>query len=119
MSSGTDRKSIIKIDTQTSWGIVIGFFLLGGFGSLAIVPDSNFVSFIFAGCLVTFPFWAIFTESGARWAEDVTNSSDSNRTTQIQKNPEPSKESVCQNCGWQNADDNNFCHDCGKEIGSS
>jgi len=116
-----DETLSANTDPATSWGIVIGFFLLGGLGSTLLLDGSNFVSFIITGCLVASPFWLIFTESGAEWGvenlmdstpENVKQTSDSKTSTESRSNV------VCQTCGWQNSRENNYCHDCGEELDS-
>lgn len=105
----------------TSWAIVIGAFLVGGIGSVLVVPSSNFVSFLFVGCIVASPFWFLFTESGARWYMSEVADSDSGQSTQSVDLPTESAETkiICQSCGWQNTYENNYCHDCGDELKES
>ncbi len=119
----TDDETLsANTDPVTSWGIVSGFFLLGGLGSTLLIDGGNFVSFILVGCLVASPFWIILTESGAEWyakevmdssPEDLKKSSDTSTSTKSRSNV------ICQACGWQNSSENNYCHDCGEELGSA
>ena len=35
---------------------------------------------------------------------------------QQQSSSKSDQKKICQNCGWQNPKDNNYCHDCGGEL---
>ncbi|AAG19404.1 hypothetical protein PNP59_13840 [Halobacterium salinarum] len=112
-----DETLSANTDTITSWGIVITAFIVGGIVSAVIIPSSNFVSFIFFGCLVASPFFFIFTESGAKWYMQKIVKSDSDQLNLTNSTPKQSrKKIVCQDCGWQNTQENNYCHDCGNEL---
>lgn len=118
MSDSSKQEETLSADTDplTSWGIVVFAFFVGGTASAVAISSSNFLSFLFFGCLVASPFWFIFTESGAQYYMD--NIENSNQSTQTSHTSASSQTNViCQSCGWQNSQDNNFCHDCGAELG--
>lgn len=118
--SDTDTLSA-NTDPLTSWGIVIGAFLVGGIGSVLVVPSSNFLSFLVVGCVLASPFWFLFTESGARWyMSEVANSGSEQSTQSVNLSTESAETKIiCESCGWQNTQQNNFCQDCGTELDDS
>lgn len=105
-------------DPLTSWAIVISVFLLGGIGSTLLITDSNLVTFTIVGCLVAFPVWVVFTESGAEWWVKEVMDSNSQELKQSSDTMKSRSNIICQTCGWQNNHENNYCHDCGAELES-
>jgi len=103
-----------KINTVSAWVIVIGAFFAGGIASMLFVPYSNWLSFMVFGGLVSVPLWAILTESGLEWLNNLDSASKSNTNTQT-VNSSPKR--ICSSCGWQNEQTNNYCIDCGTELG--
>ncbi|OYR50040.1 hypothetical protein DJ74_06730 [Halorubrum sp. Ea8] len=116
-TNNDDETLSANTDALTSWGIVIIAFLVGGIGSVVIIPSSNFLSFLFFGSLVASPFWIIFTELGATWFMNRVVESGSNQSNQTNNTTKESRNKIiCQDCGWQNTQENNYCHDCGTEL---
>ncbi|WP_425492012.1 zinc-ribbon domain-containing protein [Haloplanus salinarum] len=67
------------------------------------------------GYLGAIPFYAFLTKSGSKWRNNVKSYLNSSSQTQIKKTTR--KKQICSSCGWQNSQENNFCHDCGTELG--
>lgn len=121
MSDSKKQEETLSADTDplTSWGIVLFAFFVGGTASAVAISSSNFLSFLFFGCLVASPFWIIFTESGAKWYMVKVVQSDSSQSTQTNYTSKKSRHKIiCKDCGWQNTHENNYCHDCGTELDS-
>lgn len=38
---------------------------------------------------------------------------------QSQTSSSPDSKRICPSCGWRNPDENNYCHDCGEELGGN
>lgn len=119
--SDDDNDDTLSANTSllTSWSIVIVAFLVGGLGSVFAIPSSNFLSFLFFGCIVASPFWILFTESGAEWYRKEVMNSNSSQTQNTDTTTSSDNTIICMSCGWQNGQENNFCHDCGVALDDS
>lgn len=104
----------------------VGAFLLGGFIGAFVYSTNPLFGFFVFGLMASFSVSLIITEAGValrRTMEDIdmdtNNSSDNQQQQQISTNQRSGPTTVCQNCGWQNPANNNYCHDCGNEIKST
>lgn len=104
-----------RINPILAWVIVVVAFLVCGLIASIIAQTTNIVFYMLFGYLGAIPFYAILTKSGLQWRNNVSSYHSSNNQTQTTKTPR--KERICSSCGWQNSRENNFCHDCGTELG--
>jgi len=56
----------------------------------------------------------ILTESGRYEIKKAMEDSNQSQTTHRKQN----RKQICSECGWQNPHSNNFCIDCGRELGT-
>lgn len=109
-----------KTTSKFQWGIVVGISLLGGIlGAFSnpMEPVSGFfvISFIFGGVA-----WAFATKSGAKFRKEFVDNIEGMEQQQQQSvstSSSTEQNMVCSNCGWKNPKSNNYCHDCGEELG--
>jgi hypothetical protein len=110
-----------KTSAQLQWGIVAGISLLGGIlGAFSnpAEPVSGFfvISFIFGGVA-----WAFATKSGTKFRKEFVDSMEEIEQQQQEQSVSTSsnvdQNVVCSECGWKNPNSNNYCHDCGEELG--
>jgi len=60
----------------------------------------------------------VLTESGREFLKTVQE--EMNDKNQVQQKSTQSKpKRICSDCGWQNPQENSYCHDCGSELGNS
>lgn len=63
----------------------------------------------------------LLTESGRKTLSHMMSEIDEGRSSSASQHQQQTGRSrskqICSDCGWQNAHDNNFCHDCGAELG--
>ena len=88
---------------------VIGAFFLND-------PVAGFFAFGAIGLIVGV---ALLTEPGLQMMELLSENlgNDDNSQQSTVTTPKSSKpKRICQECGWQNAESNNFCHDCGSTM---
>ncbi|WP_148290967.1 zinc ribbon domain-containing protein [Halorhabdus tiamatea] len=90
--------------------------LVGGLGLLLVVVSWFFFA---QGQVVIAVFFLVlaFVILIVFKPEDATPFKDiSEGLEQAQSSSKPNQKKICQNCGWQNPKDNNYCHDCGEEL---
>jgi Na+-transporting NADH:ubiquinone oxidoreductase subunit NqrB len=112
-----------KTSSQIQWGIVVGFFVVGGILGTIFNPAEPASGFLVFGFLIGGVAWALATESGRKSLEefaDIIEEMDQQQPQQQQSVSTSStveKNVVCSECGWKNPKSNNYCHDCGEELG--
>lgn len=85
--------------------VVIGFALLaaGNMGAAFLVFSAPFIGVL------------ILTETGREFLRVLQEEmEEGNQQQQDTSGIEPKK--VCPDCGWQNPNEGNYCHDCGSEL---
>lgn len=97
--------------------ILIGSFLVGGILGAIANPASAGSAFFVVGIFFAGIAWTFATEEGKEFRKEFKKNMDDAQQTQ-QQNSSSAPSIVCSNCGWQNPEDNNYCHDCGEEIAS-
>ena len=87
-------------------------------GSFSQDPVTGFIVFGAIGVLAGLAF---LTEPGLVLMETLSkelgendNNLQQQQTVSSSKSSNPKK--ICQECGWQNSQSNNFCHDCGSKM---
>lgn len=99
-------------------GGIVGFlgFLAGALASPESAVSSGF-AFAGVGVIAT---WMMVADTGVafRRSLDDGSGSESQQQQQVSVGGGKSKKKmqICRNCGWQNPQDNNYCHDCGDEL---
>lgn len=106
-----------EMPQQTRWAIVAGAFLVGGILGAMANPTQAASAFIGMGFLFGGVAWLFVTESGKKFRKEFAeNMNDMQQQQQASSSSKPKV--VCSECGWQNPKTNNYCHDCGSELGS-
>lgn len=100
-------------DNPIRWVLVISAFILGAtVASEGILQHPFF--FISGGLFVAFFAWLFITPSGNLFGQGWLEVS---RLQERSADEDSSgKEKICPNCGWQNPQRNNYCHDCGQNL---
>lgn len=105
----------IRADDGKRMLAVGAVFIAGVLGGALLIPDP--MSALFIGGLVAAAGSLVLTREGVAWRRGVTNlDADNQQQQQGVSNSEPTR--VCSHCGWQNPVQNNYCHDCGGELGA-
>jgi predicted ATP-dependent serine protease len=110
---------------KNPWNEIPKWKLFGGIGGgvLAIILSILFSlsgnpgwGLIFLSLPIVAPL--VLTEGGREFLKTVQEEiQDGN---QVQQNSTQSKpKRICSDCGWQNPQENSYCHDCGSELGNS
>lgn len=108
-----------KFSLAQKWGIGIVAFVLGmvlGFGVNSPTPLLTALAF---GFLFVGPVLLMITKEGLvlRRGFPKAMSVDGEDQQQQQVGTGHSEETVvCRECGWQNPESNNYCHDCGSSL---
>lgn len=91
---------------------VLGAFVGGGIIGVLAFPSDPLFGFMFCSLIFGMIFWLFATDDGRQFMENLAQ--------EMEQSIDQSSGSkrICQNCGWQNPMENNFCHDCGTELGS-
>jgi len=106
-----------QLTQQQQWGIGIAVFIMAGIVGALMAPEIATTAaalFSLGGVVLT---WLAITETGVAFRRQLENmdTNTQSQQQQIEKSNQSSKR-TCQNCGWQNRKQNNFCHDCGNEL---
>jgi ribosomal protein L40E len=116
-ASGERETFTEKTSAQAQWTIVAVAFLIGGILGAVSNPTQPATGFFVIGGIFAGVAWAFATESGKEFREEVQENMDEAQQQQASSSSQPKR--ICSECGWQNPQSNNYCHDCGSELGSS
>lgn len=112
-----------KTSPQIQWGIVAGFFLIGGILGPMINPAEPVSGFFVFGFTIGGVAWVFATKSGRKsweefvnWVEKMEQQQQKEQQQSISTSSSTEQNIVCSNCGWKNPKSNNYCHDCGGEL---
>lgn len=127
MSNSSDdplEEVVDQLSDQTQWGIVAVAFLLGGSMGLFSNPTEPTYGFFLFGVTFGGATWLVLTDSGrqfrqefSEFKEEIAEEIDETKQQQQQIPSSSKPKIICGNCGWQNPKGNNYCHDCGEEVG--
>ena len=107
----------VKRDINVRVGAVVASALLGGiiFGLMA-APGEFSSTFLSGVILAGTVGWLGFTRTGATFWKGTMKIIKGASQQQEQKPSSSEPTRICSNCGWRNPEENNYCHDCGKEL---
>lgn len=115
-SNGSDSAPFyVRADDGKRMLAVGGMFALGMIGWLLLVP--NPLSGVISGVIVAGVSSLFLTREGVAWRRSLEDHDGGGQQSQQQQEVSSSgPKRVCSECGWQNPQGNNFCHDCGSEL---
>lgn len=107
-----------RLDQKQKWIIGISLFFLGGMLGVMSNPDTPANGFFVIGSFFVAITWVLITETGIAFRRSISDSANNQQQQQqtVSTGSDSGPTDVCQDCGWQNPVDNNYCHDCGNEI---
>lgn len=108
-----------QLNTNQKVAIGVVVFIIGGLLGAGSNPDPA-VGFMGIGFLFLIVAWVIITESGVAFrrvmSKEMAEAAEQQQQQTINTGKSNEKTRACQNCGWQNPKNNNYCHDCGNEL---
>lgn len=113
------REDVEEMDDPKRYVFILGGgFIMGMLGLLLLQSGGGFVMM---GALGLFIASAFLTKPGIDFMEsmgEVIEAMDDSEQQQQSVSASKSSESkrICSECGWQNPQSNNYCHDCGSKM---
>ncbi|QAU12509.1 hypothetical protein EKH57_07110 [Halorubrum sp. BOL3-1] len=98
------------------FGGIIGIVLSLFFSIIFLLDGHLGLSGIFMMLPVILPL--ILTETGRHFLKTLSEELEELDQTQ-HKSTQSKPKRICSDCGWQNPQENSFCHDCGSKLGKS
>jgi membrane protease subunit (stomatin/prohibitin family) len=111
-------------NNNVSVGVILIFGVIGvATGGLAAGPSSAVIFGIIASVVGLF-ISLFMSEEFREEVEEIRKEKEQQRQQQQQQQQAKASEAhktkvVCQHCGWQNNNNNNYCNDCGEPINES
>lgn len=117
-AGGEEAPIYTRLDDEQKAIIGIGAFLLGGILGASSNPAEPGFSFLVVGGFFGLVVWMAITKSGVAFRRTVASEMDESQQQQQVNRGRSEQTVVCRECGWQNPQSNNYCHDCGSELGA-
>lgn len=108
-----------RLSVKQKWIVGAAAMLLVGIAGVAASPDQPLTSFLVFAPMTGIILWVTITKSGIAFRESISEELEDDsqqQQQQISTTQSQSNKIICQNCGWKNPAENNYCHDCGNEI---
>lgn len=113
------EEDIQEMEDYKRYAFILGSGLISaliGAGVFGLAGFSTIGAVIF-GVIITLVASAHMTKPGLQFMKEFKQQSGGVAGQQQESGSKSSKRNaICQNCGWQNLQSNNFCNDCGKEL---
>lgn len=105
-----------EVPKWKAFGGIIGIILAVVLSIMFSLSGNPALGAIFLSLPIIVPL--VLTESGREFLRTVQE--EMNDKNQVQQKSTQSKpKRICSDCGWQNPQENSYCHDCGSELGNS
>ena len=111
-----------RLSDQAKAGAGVGLFIIGGILGAVSNPTQPIFAFFVIGILAAGVAWLTITKSGVAFRKQIAENAGNNnqqQQQQVSRGKKNERTVICQECGWKNPKQNNYCHDCGNEIQES